>query len=60
MAKSWTVVVNTGLKMELARGFERRTVECPEHPTLKEMFIHTQPGQPLADSTLRFFLLNED
>lgn len=60
MAQSWTVIVNTGLKMELERGLERRTVTCPANPTLKEMFIHTQPGQPIADSTLTFFLLPED
>lgn len=60
MAQSWTVVVNTGLKMELERGLERKTVECPKNSTLKEMFLHTYPGQPLADSTVTFFLSPEE
>ncbi len=60
MAQSWTVVVNTGSQMELERGPERKTVDCPKDPTLKQMFIHTHPGQPLADSTVAFFLSPEE
>ena len=60
MAQSWTVVLNTGTRMELERGSERRSVECPENPTLREMFIHTPPGQPIADTTVEFFLLGKD
>ena len=60
MAQSWTVVVNTGKRMELERGSERKSVQCPKNPTLKEMFIQTYPGQAIADSTIAFFLLADE
>lgn len=55
MSESWEVVANTGKRMDLERGFERKAIQCPNDSTAKQLFINTMPGQQIDDGTIAFF-----
>jgi uracil-DNA glycosylase len=55
MSEPWVVVANTGKRIDLERGFERKSIRCPSNSTAKLMFISTQPGQTIDDTTVDFF-----
>ena len=56
MDKTWTVVANTGKRMDLECGLEKKEVRCPTDATGKKIFLGLRPGQSVDDNTLRHFL----
>lgn len=55
MSEPWVVVVNTGKRIDLERGFEHKSIRCPRNSTAKQLFITTEPGQTIDDATVDFF-----
>ena len=39
MVKMWVVVLHTGERMDLERGFEKMEVHWPTNPVAQKMFI---------------------
>jgi hypothetical protein len=53
------VIANTGQRMDLQCGTERREVWRPKDQELFQMFISLRPGQSVDDSTLAMFEANK-
>ena len=53
MGKMWVVVLHTGKRMDLERGFERMEVHWPTNPVAQKIFTEIQPGRSVDEGTLR-------
>jgi hypothetical protein len=57
MATDWEVVAATGKRIDLERGFERKSIAIPSDPQARQIFQSIQPGQHIDDATIETFLL---
>lgn len=53
---SWEVVQANGKRIDLERGFERKSIQCPSDPSMRQIFQSIRPGELIDDATIATFL----
>jgi len=56
MAKEWNVVSNSGEKVILERGTERKEISIPDEPTARRLFLKLVPPGTVTDEGIEMFI----